>query len=408
MKIERAEQFTLNIPFYADHVTRAMQRAQTHNERVYVCRVELADGSVGYGDGGGDVSRLQGANPLAIMQDDSLGQGAQMAIVDAVGRSTGTPAHALIGTKLRDRCPISWWDIDMSPADWALEAKESLSRGYTCFKMKARPWWDIIEQVETVAEVVPPDYRFDVDFNGFLLTQARAELILQQLDERENVGIYESPFYLATDLTGARILRERVRKPIVEHFREEVLHGHCSDGFVCGGGIAATRQQGALAASFNKPFWLQIVGTGLTTAFAVHLGAVLSHAQLPYITCSELWEHDLLSQRLEVVDGYIAVPDAPGLGVDVDQSALERYRVDDDAPTPTALYRERKRILRISWPGTGGRRRTWEFTAESKYQGVYYQGSIPGFVRGVGLEVIEDDGSSAFAKQHDKLEQQGL
>ena len=404
MIIERAEKIVLDIPFYAEHVTRAMQRASTHTERVNVFRVELDDGSVGYGDGGDSaVERVYGANALKIMQDDSLGQGLQMAVIDAVGRATETPAHALIGTKLRDRCPISWWDIDMPAADWSLEAKESIARGYTCFKMKARPWRDIIEQVDTVSEAVPDDYKFDVDFNGFLLTPARAEMILQQLDERTNVGMYESPYYLFNDLTGARILRERVRKPIVEHFREEVLHAHCSDGFVVGGGITSCREHNALAASFNKPFWLQLVGTGITTAFAVQLGSVLSHAQLPYITCSELWEHDLLSQRLPVIDGYIDVSDSPGLGVEVDEEAINRYRVDPSAPTPTQQYREQKRILRINWPGNAGSRRIWDFTDESNYQPAFYKGSIPGFERGVNLEVIEDDGSSSFAKEHEKL-----
>ena len=62
--------------------------------------------------------------------------------------------------------------------------------------MKARPWWDIVEQVETVSDVVPADYKFDIDFNGFLLNPARAEVMLQRLDEVPNVGMYESPFYL--------------------------------------------------------------------------------------------------------------------------------------------------------------------------------------------------------------------
>ena len=170
-----------------------------------------------------------------------------------------------------------------------------------------------------------------------------------------------------------------MRKPIVEHFREDVLHAHCSDGFVVGGGLSACRTQNALAASFNKPFWLQLVGTGLTTAFAVQLGSTLSHAQLPCITCSELWEHDLLKEGLEIVDGYAAVPDAPGLGVEVDEGVIDRYRVDPGAPIPTNQYRARKRILRISWPGAAGGRRTLDFTHESNYQQEFYKGSIPGF-----------------------------
>ena len=403
MKIKRAECLTLNIPFYARRVVRAMQRANTHNERVYVYRVELDDGTVGYGDGAGSVDNLVGQNPLALLRDDGIGSGPQVALLDAVGRSTGTPVHALLGTKLRDRCPISWWDIDMPPQDWAAEAKESIKRGHTCIKLKARPWFDIIEQLETVAKVVPADYKFDVDFNGFLLTQARAEMILQQLDELPNVGMYESPFYLYRDLTGARILRQRVRKPIVEHFREEILHNHSADGFVIGGGVSAVHNQASLAASFNKPFWLQLVGTGLTTAFATHLGSVHSHAQLPYITCSELWQHDLLKQRLEVENGFIAVSDAPGLGVEVDEKALKKYQVDAGAPTPTQLYRNKKRILRISWSGGGNKKRVWEFTHESAYQQQFYQGNIPGFTRGVSLQVIENDGSAGFKKSHAKL-----
>ena len=111
---------------------------------------------------------------------------------------------------------------------------------------------------------------------------------------------------------------------------------------------------------------------------------------------------------LAVVDGYIDVSDAPGLGIEVDEAAIEKYRVDPSTPTPTALYRQKKRILRISWPGVGEKRRVWEFTDESIYQQAFYQGNLPGFERGVNLEVIEDDNSSGFQRQHEKLAARGL
>ena len=409
MKIVRAERLALDIPFYTDRVIRAMQRAQTHSERVYVYRVFTDNDLVGYGDSLGvhDTERVVGKNPFAVMNHDSLGLGLQLAVLDATGQAAGVPVHALLGDKVRDRCPISWWDIDMPAEDWVAEAEESIRRGYTSFKMKARPWRDIVDQIEQVGKVVPADYKFDVDFNGFLLHQAGAEVVLQQLDEHSNVGIYESPFYLHQDHRGGRILRERVRKPIVEHFREEYLLADCCDGFVIGSGITATRHQAALAATFNKPFWIQQVGTGITTAFVVQLGAVLSHARLPYITCHELWEHDLLKTRLEVKDGYIDVGEAPGLGIEVDEAALERYRVEESEPTPKARYLEQKRILRIHWPGAGTAQRVWEFTHESRYQAAFYQGNIPGFEKGVSLEVLEDDGSPAFEKQHQRLVEKG-
>ena len=411
MKIIHAERIALNIPFYAPRVTRAMHRAQTHDERVHVYRIEADNGFVGWGDSTGvpsDVDSLIGQNPAYIMLRDGIGFGPQIACLDLVGKVNDVPVHALLGQQVRQRCSMSWWDIDMPAADWAAEAKESLKRGYTTFKMKARPWRDIIAQTDVVAKVVPTDYLFDVDFNGFLLNQAKAEVILQQLDENINVGIYESPFYLHRDVDGARILRERVRKPIVEHFQEQYLRNDCSDGFVIGGGVSATINQGTLAANQNKPFWLQLVGSGLTTAFAAHLGSVLSHAQLPYITCWELWKSTLLKKRPAVTDGYMNVPEGPGLGVEVDEKAIETYRVDEQDPTPKQRYRQKKRILRITWPGAGRQKRVWEFTDEEHYQREFYAGNIPGFVRGVDLEVIEERKSAAFKKRHAELTARGL
>ena len=410
MKIVNAERIPLNIPFYCKRATHAMQRAQTHDERVYVYRLEADNGLVGYGDtqgGASDVESLVGQNPAAIMMNDAIGFGPQLAVLDLVGKDLGVPVHALLGTQVRDRCPISWWDIDMSPADWTAEARESVKRGYTCIKLKARPWRDIIDQTATVGKAVPADYKFDVDFNGFLLNQARAEIILQHLDENPNVGIYETPFRLIQDMDGARILRERVRKPIAEHFQEPILHARCSDAFVVAGGAAGILRTGTLAASFNKPFWLQLVGAGLTAAYATHIGSVLTHAQLPSITCHELWKHDLLKKRLDVVDGYIAVPKGPGLGVEIDEKAIDKYRVDEQEPTPKTLYRRKKRILRISWPGVGKKKRVWEFTTEEFYQKAFYSGNIPGFERGVSLEVIENDRSASFKKHHARLREAG-
>ena len=174
MIITNAQRIALNIPFYAPHVTRAMHRGQSFDERVYLYRLETDNDLVAHADStvSTPVDHLIGQNPYAIMHDDRIGFGPQVACLDLVGKDAGVPVHALLGTRIRGRYPISWWDIDMPPADWAAEARESVVRGYASFKMKARPWRDIFAQVEAAAEVVPGDYKFDIDFNGFLLDQA--------------------------------------------------------------------------------------------------------------------------------------------------------------------------------------------------------------------------------------------
>ncbi len=392
VSIKNIETITLNIPFYCDRVSRHMNRAATHGERVYVYRTELSNGVVGYGDNlyneSGNIEGLVGQNPYACMNNDGVGFGIQMSLYDAIGKTVGVPVSDLIGPKVRDKCPISWWDIDMPPEDWVAEVQESVKRGYTSAKLKARPWRDIFAQVNAVGDAVPDDYRLDIDFNGFLLTPDNAIPVLQKLDQHPNVAIYESPFYLGTDIEGAKRLQEAVEKRIVEHYNESCLHARCCGGFVVGGGVNSLQRTNALCSSFDQPFWLQMVGTGITTAYCVHLGAVLSQAELPAITCHELWESDLLEKRLEVVDGEIQVPDTPGLGVTIDEDALAAYRVDPSTPTPQQLFQQSDYICRVHIPNPDGGESVHDFTSEGEYYPAFSEGKYPGFVPGVWMEVI--------------------
>ena len=384
-----------------------MHRALTHSERLYVYRLELDNGVIGYGESSenesGNIERILGQNPFAFVQNEAVGFGIQMALFDAAGKAVGVPAYQLLGGKVRDRCPISWWAIDMPPEDWVEEAVESVRRGYTSIKLKARPWWDIFAQVDALAQAVPENYQFYIDFNAFLLTKDFAISVLKHLDARPNVAFYESPFWLRTDIEGAKYLQNEVENPIIDHFRETYLHCGAGDGFVVGGSATEVRRKGALCASFDKPFWLQMVGSGITTAYAVHIGGVLTHARLPAITAHELWEHDLLKERLEVENGSIAVPDAPGLGIEVDESALERYRVEPDAPTPQDLFRRKRRVCRVHIPNADGGETLHDFTCESVYAPAFSEGVYPGFVPGVWLEIIEDDGTDEFDASHKRV-----
>ena len=392
LSIKHLEAIPLNVPFYHERVSRHMHRALTHGERVHVYRIELSNGVIGYGENLGDesanIEQVIGQNAFACMNDDSIGFGIQMSLFDAVGKSVDVPVHQLIGPKVRDRCPISWWDIDMPPEDWVAEVQESVKRGYTSAKLKARPWRDIFAQVDAVGDAVPADYRLDIDFNGFLRTADNAIPVLQRLDEHPNVAIYESPYYLGTDVEGAARLQAAVQNRIVEHFNESCLHARCCGGFVVGGGVNSLLRTNALCASFSQPYWLQMVGTGITTAYSVHLGAVLSQAELPAITCHELWESDLLETQLSVVDGTIQVSDAPGLGITVNEAALSAYRVDASTPTQQQLFRESEYTCRVHIPDGSGGEVVHDFRDEAVYYPAFSEGEYPGFVPGVWMEVV--------------------
>ncbi|MGH2350350.1 MAG: enolase C-terminal domain-like protein, partial [Chloroflexota bacterium] len=231
---------------------------------------------------------------------------------------------------------------------------------------------------------------------------AMAVPYLQALQEQPHVAIVETPIPQG-DVAGNQEIRSKTRVPIAMHFgtppfltaiRENVCHG-----FVVGGGARGVLRQAALAAEANRPFWLQLMGTGLTTAWSLHLGAVCSHAQWPGVTIMNAYADDLLSEPLAVRDGFVPVPQAPGLGVQVDQDALERLRFSDDATPP-----RRRQVSIVTWPteahasgaGPTGSRRTTYTGDEERLRQDFDLGNERRFVPGVAMEVVEDDGSARF------------
>ena len=165
-------------------------------------------------------------------------------------------------------------------------------------------------------------------------------LHLRELEQFSNVKIVETPIPQG-DVAGNRQIRSQIRFPIAMHFGSPpimtALADDVCDGFVIGGGVKSVLDQATIAAQANKPFWLQLVGTGLTTAWAMQLGAVCTHAQWPAVTCMHIYSDDLLAEPLQVVAGYVRVSQEPGLGVEVDEDALAKYRPGQLRPGQAAL-----------------------------------------------------------------------
>src|SRR5690554_2666591 len=63
------------------------------------------------------VERVKGHSPFEFLWDDALGAGLQMAVYDLAGKALGVPCYRLLGPKVREWCPISWWTNDMSTED---------------------------------------------------------------------------------------------------------------------------------------------------------------------------------------------------------------------------------------------------------------------------------------------------
>lgn len=346
------------------------------------------------------IERVKGKPAAECLGDDSLSPGLQMAIYDVVGKAMGVPIHKLLtAAQVREWCPIAWWNTKMSPEDLACEAQDAVSEGYTAHKFKARPWFDVFAQVEAIQAVTPARYKLDMDFNEMLLNVGNATPILRELDTFPQVALYESPIF-HRDMAGYQELRSKIAKPLAVHFSGEpfttrMRMDNC-DGFVVGWeGIAATLRQGLLAGTFDKSIFLQMVGTGITTSLMTHLGAVLPAAQWPAVTCMNIWADDLVTAPLTIRGGLIKTPDAPGLGVTVDETALSRY-----AMQPPFEVEPPRHILSVKWEGG----RVLHGKSLPQLWDSFWKGNFPNFERGVRLHVLNDDGSKDWADLYARVQ----
>ena len=403
--IKNIERILLNVPFHprCAHVKEVRVPGWSI---VALCKVETAAGVVGIGEtipdytwgasGEGKFAQLIGKNLFDYLWDDSLGAGLQMALFDAAGKSLGVPCHRLLGTQYRSTCPLSWWAQDMKPEEWAAEARAAQEQGFGAMKVKARPWFDIDKQLEAVSAAVSPYFKLDADFNELLVGEDMAAPLIGRLEEKyANLAIVESPIPQG-DVAGNAVLRGKIRSPIAMHFgsppvMSAIREGVC-DGFVIGGGARQVIHEGILAEKAGMPFWLQLVGTGLTTTFALHLGAVLEQARWPYVACINIYSHTLLKEFV-VEGGHAKVPQDPGLGVELDWDAIENFRVETDFQKPV-----RRQIHTILWPD--GRRTHYP---DGNYRADFLAGKLPIFLPGISLARRLDDGSEEFAGEYREL-----
>ena len=410
IRISNIERITLDVPFTPRTLPwNALLVGQWRV--VEIIRVTTDAGITGYGEtlpyytwgkvSDAAIERAMGKNIADLLGDDSLGAGLQMAIYDIAGKAFDVPVHRLFNMpQVREWCPIAWWNTKMPPEVLAEEAQDAVAQGYTAHKFKARPWFDVYAQVEAISAVTPPSYKLDMDWNSMLLNAGNATPVLTTLDRYERVALYESPIR-HRDIEGQRWLRQKITHPLAIHFgdpafpiavREEIC-----DGFVVSwAGVSGILQQGILAGTFEKPFWLQIVGTGLATAYAAHVGAVLPFAQWPMVTCLNIYSDDLLAEPLTIRGGMIRVPEAPGLGIQVDEAALERYRMQ---PPYRIAYPDR--LLSVVWQDG----RVVHYADMQQCWQDFLAGNQPVQERGVRLEIRPDDGSQEWAKLYQRARQ---
>ena len=400
--ISKIERMTVRVP-YRPAPARNMARELPHWMYSEIVKVHLNSGFVGVGETllyytwgvtrDEDVKRAVGKNAAELMWDDELGAGLQMALFDAVGKASDVPAHRLLGQQVHDQTPLSWWNIDTTPEDMAAECQEAYRQGYMAYKTKGRPWFDIWNQMDQSVKGLPSDFKIDMDFNDTLLDAKRGIPILKRLAGYPQIDIYESPIF-QDDIRGNQAIRKATRVAVAMHYGNPkpvvAIRNSICDGFVIGGGASGLMRSAHVAAAADLKFWLQLVGTGITAAWSLHFGAVCSHARWPAVNCHQLYQHSLLKDPIQVKKGYARIPEKPGLGIEIDWGAVDRYRVGKPEKRP-----DPKRLVETSWPN-GDRMYFNHLGGVNFVLNPAREGKVPYYVDGARTRLYSDDGSEKW------------
>src|SRR6476660_2035429 len=323
----------------------------------------------------------------------------EMALMDLAGKAYGVPAYALVGGKFRDRIRM-YCDTPNEPtgAEMGRELSKRIEQGFTMLKMDVgvQPLigvegtlsWpqgmlpgdsdDKVEEVFNSTQVMHP-------FTHVRLTPKGIDLICEYVAEVRSVvgdevpiaadhfghigiddclrlGIALEPYNLAwledlvpwqfTDkwvqleralntpvCTGEDIYLKEGFRPLIEARGVNIIHPDLATS----GGIVETKKIGDMAQEYGISMALHMAGTPISTMASVHCAAAtenfiaLEHhfTEIPY------W-NDFISiagvTKPIIEGGYIAVPEGPGLGFEINEDAIKAHLIPEDQgffePTP--------------------------------------------------------------------------
>ena len=108
-----------------------------------------------------------------------------------------------------------------------------------------------------------------------------------------------------------------------------------------------------------------------------------------------IWESQLITEPIELRGGFYRVPEKPGIGVEVDQEAVQRYKVDYSfVDPPRHVYRYTRASGETTYYGCG----------KQELHAIYPNDAMPTCEAGSNLESVPDDGSEGFKEIYDAVQ----
>ena len=309
-------------------------------------------------------SRYEGFDPFQIetilqrMSRDYYSEGGQIhmtaisaietACWDIIGKSTGRPIYDLIGGRYHESLPTyanGWYAGPRTPESFAERAKLVVDKGYKALKFDpfGAAWRTMsmedrhlsIDIVRAVRETVGPDVQIMIEGHS-RFSVSEAVYVGDAIAEFEPTWFEEPTPHQNIDSTVE--VARKINVPVATGESYSSIHQHAEllsrnavhiiqpePGNM--GGIWRTRQVCAMADAYYAVVAPHNAQGPISTASCIQIGA-----SCPNLLTQELfdefnvsWEQDLVTSHATVIDGRLQIPDAPGLGVDLNWPELEKH-----------------------------------------------------------------------------------
>jgi galactonate dehydratase len=272
----------------------------------------------------------------------------EIACWDIVGKALGQPVYALFGGAVRDSIKAyanGWYTVERTPQEFHGAARKVVERGYLALKvdpfgagrhtLTKEEFRLSVELIEAVRDAVGADVDILIEMHGRFnvstaveMSKALAPLKPAWIEEPVPPYSFEAMRRVADKIDIPVASGERLHD---DHSAIELVTSHAVDVLQTDithyGGMSRARRLFALADHYDLLVAPHNVGGPVSTAAALHMAACTPNFMIQehFNDFADSWVKAAAPGLPEVVDGYFALPTAPGLGVELNEAIFAEH-----------------------------------------------------------------------------------